>query len=199
MNNIKSVIISVITGTLGAILSMIGNLSLPLTLVVTLLMWGGGYMLSWKEPKLKSPVTDDLSVEEYLEYGKKAVSHLQYRARQIDDEQLSTKISNISFSIEKIIDSLNKNPDKFFKHRKIFSYYIPSTVSLIDRYDEIEDKELTSKNSKEFMNNVSNIINALEEAYKNMLNNIYEDDITDSSADIQVLNDILKMEGYKYE
>ena len=190
---------SVIAGSLGAIVSMICNLTFFQTLLVTLLMWGGGYILSLKEPKLKSPVTDDMSVEEYLNYGKEAVEHLQYRARQIDDIQLSNKISNISFSIESIIDSLNKNPDKFTRHRKIFSYYIPSTVSLLDRYDEIEDKRLTSKNSKEFMNNVVNVIDALDLAYKNMLNNIYEDDITDSSADIQVLNDILKMEGYKYE
>ena len=199
MNNINSIIMSVIAGTLGAIVSMICNLTFLQTIIVTLLMWAGGYVLSLKEQKLKSPTTDDMSDEEYLSYGEEAVKYLQHKARQIDNVELSNKVSNISFSIESIIDSLNKNPNKFIKHRKIFSYYIPSTISLIDRYDEIEDKELTSKNSKEFMGNVVNIINALDLAYKNMLNNIYEDDIMDSSADIQVLNDILKMEGYKYE
>ena len=198
-NNFKMFIVPIILGSLGAAISFILKLSPAATVTTSLLLWMSGIFLSYKEPKLKSPQTDDMTFEEYIAYSRKATKHLQRKAREIENQELSDKISNISFNIEKLSDTLEKNPEKFTKNRKVFSYYIPQTVNLIDKYDEIEDQKLTSKTSKEYMKNVENVITTLDVAYKNILNNVYEYDILDSSADIKVLNDLLKLEGVDSE
>lgn len=199
MANFKLFIIPIILGTLGAILSFLLKLPTSTTIMVSLLLWLSGIFLAYKQPKVKSPQTDDMTFEEYIEYSRKVTKYLQNKARQIENQELSNKISNISFEIEKIADALESKPEKFTKNRKVFSYYIPQTVSLIEKYDEIEDQGLNSKNITEYKKNVENIINVLENAYKNILDRIYESDVLDSSADIKVLNDLLKMEGIENE
>lgn len=199
MANFKLFLIPIILGTLGAISSFLLKLPTSTTIIVSLLLWLSGIFLAYKQPKVKSPQTDDMTFEEYIEYSRKVTKHLQNKARQIENQELSNKISNISFEIEKISDALESKPEKFTKNRKVFSYYIPQTVSLIEKYDEIEDQGLNSKNITEYKKNVENIINVLENAYKNILDRIYESDVLDSSADIKVLNDLLKMEGIENE
>ena len=199
MANFKLFLIPIILGTLGTISSFLLKLPTSTTIIVSLLLWLSGIFLAYKQPKIKSPQTDDMTFEEYIEYSRKVTKHLQSISRQIENQELSNKISNISFEIEKIADALESKPEKFTKNRKVFSYYIPQTVSLIEKYDEIEDQGLNSKNITEYKKNVENIINVLENAYKNILDRIYESDVLDSSADIKVLNDLLKMEGIEGE
>ena len=101
--------------------------------------------------------------------------------------------------IIKISDALKSKPEKFNEHKKIFTYYIPTTIKLIDKYDEIENQHLTSKDSMEYMKKVESMFSILNNAFQNMLNSIYSYDILDQSADLEVLNSFLKMEELRNE
>ena len=45
---------------------------------------------------------------------------------------------------------LEKNPEKVKKLKNFFDYYLPVTVKLVDRYDEIENQKINSEEEKNF-------------------------------------------------
>jgi len=184
------------------VLSFVLDAGLIISLISMIAGYIGAMILVTKEkPKIsvKDVRTDEFTFEEYMDYSSKVVSHLQEKSKLIEENELSYKILNISENIKKINEALKKSPDKFTKNRKIFSYYIPTTVNIIDRYDEIEDQNLTGEKVIEYKKKAKEIINMLDVAYGNMLNNIYEHDMLDTTADMEVLNSIIKMEGLQSE
>ena len=95
----------------------------------------------------------------------------------------------------KIIETIEKNPDKEKKLKNFFDYYLPVTVKLLDRYDEIENQRLNSKDSKKFNENTLKTIKEINSVFKQFLNSLYEDDMTDANVEIKVLNSMLKADG----
>ena len=73
---------------------------------------------------------------------------------------------------------------------------MPVTVKIVDRYDEIENQKLSSRENKEFMDKTNKMIMDINRAYQNMLNNLYESDIIDTDAEMKVFNAMLKSDGY---
>lgn len=184
------------------VLSFVFDAELIISLISMIAGYVGAMILVTKEkPKIsvKDVKTDEFTFEEYMDYSSKVVYHLQEKSNLIEENELSLGILNISENIKKINEALKKNPDKFTKNRKIFSYYIPTTVNIIDRYDEIEDQNLTGEKVREYKKKAKEIIHMLDIAYGNMLNNIYEHDMLDTTADMEVLNSIIKMEGLQSE
>ena len=70
------------------------------------------------------------------------------------------------------------------------------SIGIIEKYNEIEDKRLTSADSKKFMQSSENVIAALREGFKNVLNGLYESDIVNANAEIQTLETVMKMGGF---
>ena len=84
----------------------------------------------------------------------------------------------------------NKTTNKFL------DYYLPVCVNIIDRYDEIENQGLTSKDSKKFMSSSANMVKETSLAFKKILNNLYQNDIYNNEAEMKVYNQMLKSDGY---
>ena len=85
--------------------------------------------------------------------------------------------------------------DETKKLKNFFDYYLPVTVKLLDRYDEIENQRLNSKDSKKFNENTLKTIKEINSVFKKFLNILYEDDMTDTNVEIKVLNSMLKADG----
>ena len=80
---------------------------------------------------------------------------------------------------------------------KFLDYYLPICVKIVDRYDDIENQSLTSKDSKKFMEDSKRIISDTNKAFKKILNSLYQSDILNADAEMKVYNSILKSDGYE--
>ena len=87
----------------------------------------------------------------------------------------------------------NKTANKFM------DYYLPVCVKIVGRYDEIENQSLTSRDSKEFMQNGAKLLKATNKAFKKILNSLYQSDIVDADAEMKVFNSMLTADGYDEE
>lgn len=80
--------------------------------------------------------------------------------------------------------------------RNFFDYYLPVTMNILTRYDEIENQRLTSEDSKKFMNSAQNMISKINEAFKKQLSNLYQSDMIDVDAEMKVFETMLQSDGY---
>ncbi len=115
---------------------------------------------------------------------------------KIEDAELRQNIRDVSDTITKIIDTIENNPKKQQKMNNFFEYYLPVTLNILKRYDEIENQRLVSDDSKKFMNQTKDMMKKINNAFKNQLSNLYQSDIVDTDAEMKVFEGMLKVDGY---
>ena len=85
---------------------------------------------------------------------------------------------------------------KLKKTNNFFDYYLPVTVKLVDRYDEIENQKLSSAESKKFVESTNKMIGEINKAYKKILADLYKTDMVDMDAEMKVFDSLLKADGF---
>lgn len=148
----------------------------------------GDYKLTLKET--------NRSLYQMLEDAKKQNKHIIDMIPMIEDQSIQKELNEINDSITKIIDTISKDPKKVDQTDNFFDYYLPITVKLVDRYDEIENQKLSSAESKKFFASTDKMVKEINKAYKKILANLYKKELVDMDAEMKVFNSLLKADGY---
>ena len=117
----------------------------------------------------------------------------------ITDSNLKLRIKDIYTTTLKIIQTVEKKPEKFDKIENFFDYYLPITLNILNKYDEIENQRLTSEESKKFMKQAENMVSKIDEAFKKQLDNLYQSEMVDTDAEMKVFENMLRSDGFVSE
>lgn len=172
------------------------NLGLAPSLITSVAALGASSLIFKSDYDL-----DDLGIDnakEYLELlqeSEKNVTKLKQMKDKIQNTDIRGKIININKTTDKIIKVLHKKPDKISSASKFLNYYLPVTIKILKRYDEIEEQKLNSSSSRDFENKVNQMISNIEIAFDNQLNNLYNEEFIDTNAEIKVFEAMLKSDG----
>ena len=100
----------------------------------------------------------------------------------------------IKKDVRKMIDILDNIYIEIFNNThnlKLFrmygEIYLPTITKIINRYNNLADKNIKSTNAKELLNNIEISIKKLNVHLQNKYNSFFEDEIIDLDADIKVL------------
>ena len=115
---------------------------------------------------------------------------------KIDDTELVKNIKEINITVEKIIDTVENKPETYKKTQKFFGYYLPVTVNILNKYDEIENQSLSTEDGKKFMRDTKKMIEKINNAFKKQLSSLYQSDMIDTDAEMKVFDSMLKADGY---
>ena len=186
----------VVSGVIGGSFFAIPYLALSVPFLPSLAIGAAAFAAG--ELVLKTNVVEtlketNLDLYHKLQKARKQNQHILDSIPKVESEELRIELNEINDTTTKIIETIEKNPDKEKKLKNFFDYYLPVTVKLLDRYDEIENQRLNSKDSKKFNENTLKTIKEINSVYKKFLNILYEDDMTDTNVEIKVLNSILKL------
>lgn len=118
---------------------------------------------------------------------------------KIEDIELANIIKEISETATKIIDTIESKPEKLKKNYNFFNYYLPVTVNILNKYDEIENQRLTTEESKRFMESTKEMVTKINDAFKKQLSNLYQSDMIDTDAEMKVFDSMLKADGYNFD
>lgn len=168
---------------------------LPSALIGTGAFIAGELLLSSDEEK-QLPAE---SVKKTLDKAKNESKDIYNMRNKIEDEDLKKYLISISTSANKIISTIEKEPKKIRKIANFFDYYLPVTLSIIKRYDEIENQNLSSKDMKEFISSTKLMLKSADEAFNKILERLYQNDMINIDADMKVFNSMLKADGYDDE
>lgn len=115
---------------------------------------------------------------------------------KVDSLELRKNIREIGETVSKMIKTIEKKPEKFKKMSNFFDYYLPVTLSILRKYDEIENQNLSSEDGKKFMAQTESMVAKINNAFKNQLSNLYQTDMVDTDAEMKVFETMLKADGY---
>ena len=115
---------------------------------------------------------------------------------KIEDRELQKDIREINETVTKIISTVEEKPEKYKKMNNFFNYYLPVTLTILKKYDEIENQNLVTQEGRKFMTQAKSMIGKINSAFKNQLSNLYQSDMVDTDAEMKVFETMLKADGY---
>ncbi|MFU2364075.1 MAG: 5-bromo-4-chloroindolyl phosphate hydrolysis family protein, partial [Clostridiales bacterium] len=130
--------------------------------------------------KTEKTKQEKLNVYEALNEAKNTNTKIQKMVSQVEDPELSNNISEIHTTVSKIIETVEKKPDKYKKMNNFFGYYLPVTINILTKYDEIENQKLNTEDSKKIMESTQKMVKKINEAFKKQLSNLYQSDMIDT-------------------
>ena len=189
---------TIVSSVVGASFFAVGYLGLMVPLAPALALGA----LSFAASELiisgsnKKEEKAELTFKERIMIAKEQVNYLKDTVPKIEDEEVQKDLKEITISSSKILARIEENELQNKTANKFLDYYLPVCVKIIGRYDEIEDQNLTSRDSKEFIQNSGKILDATNKAFKKILNSLYQNDIVDADVEMKVFNSMLKSDGY---
>ena len=141
-------------------------------------------------------IINNRNLSEVLEKAKKENKHIASMIPFMNNSTIKEELKEIHDSITKIINTVSKKPEKIEHINNFFDYYLPVTVKIVNRIDEIENQNLNSKESKKFLESSEKMITEINKAFKKILSKLYQSDIVDSDAEMKVFNAMLRSDGF---
>lgn len=145
---------------------------------------------SQKPPRQVAP-----EVAKLVAAGDAYVAQISAAKVDIDDPAISSKVDVIISIVERIYDYVGTHPETADDISMLNTYYLPTTVKLLDAYDKLEEQPVQGANITSSRQEISRTLDMLTEAYENLLDGLFRDMAWDVSADASVLQDVLKQQG----
>ena len=165
------------------------------SLAISAAAYGAGTLIFKDRNKLDLSI-DKKNLYDILKEAKEETLQISNISKQIEDKEVVENIEQICDISNKIIDTLSKNPNKLGQARNFLNYYLPVTIKILTRYDEIENQRLNTTESKEFMESVKKMTEKIKNAFNEQLNNMYQTEMIDTDAEIKVFETMLKSDGF---
>ena len=113
---------------------------------------------------------------------------------QIDDIEISRKISRIEDLTKKIFDEVVEDNQTRSSVRRFLNYYLPTTIKLLKAYEDMEEQDTAGENIVSTMRKINEMLSTIGVAFEKQLDKMFADDALDISTDITVFESILKQE-----
>ena len=73
-----------------------------------------------------------------MEAGRAYIEKIERSNDAIPGEEISNKISHMQTIVERIFERVKEHPDCADELRRFMDYYLPTTVKLLDAYEELD-------------------------------------------------------------
>ena len=186
---------AILGGTFFAVPYLALGVQLVPSLAISAAAYGAGTLI-FKDRNKIDYSTKNTNLYEILKNAKAQTAQIDNISKQLEDRELVTNVQDICNTSNKIIDTLSKNPGKLAQVNNFINYYLPVTIKILQRYDEIENQRLNSEESQKFMKSVRDMIVQIKEAFREQLNNMYQAEIIDTDAELKVFEEMLKSDGF---
>lgn len=189
----------VISAVVGGALFAVPYVGLAIGVIPSLAMGITGFVaselvLSGVTPKETLKNTDRNSYKKVLT-AKKQNEEISKLIPKVETEKTKQNLTEIHNTVNKIISTVEKKPKKINQLDNFFDYYLPVLIKIVKRYDEVENQSLKSEDGTSFIKKADKMISDTNNAFQKILSSLYEKDIMDVGADIEVYNLMLKADG----
>lgn len=134
-------------------------------------------------------------VREVVEAGEEYIRKIRKCNDAIPGEEISAKISRMEMLVDRIFDRVEQNPECVSDMHRMMNYYLPTTVKLLEAYEELDAQPVQGENILSSKREIEKTLDTLNVAFEKLLDDLFQDTAWDVSSDISVLHTMLAQEG----
>ena len=143
----------------------------------------------------KPESTGNPEIDALIAERDKAVSEMKRLNANIPDETISRQIDHLEETTRKIIAQVVAEPGKLSQIRKFMSYYLPTTLKLLNAYDRMDSTGVSGANIDGTKGKIEEMLDTIVVAFDKQLDSLFADEALDISTDITVMEQLLAREG----
>ena len=113
----------------------------------------------------------------------------------IDNPKLNQQIDRIGAITAKVFEYQRSHPQKSVQLHSFLSYYLPTTLKILRAYAQLEDQEVEGENITAAMERIENMMDKVVEGFEKQLDQLFQGDALDITADVEVLERMLAKDG----
>ena len=125
-------------------------------------------------------------VQKIIDQGDAFIRKIHECNEAIPGEEISAKINRVE-----------ENPQSVSDIRKLMEYYLPTTIKLLEAYEQLDRQPVDGENIQTAKREIEATLDTLNTAFEKLLDDLFQDTMWDVSSDISVLNTMLAQEGLK--
>ena len=134
-------------------------------------------------------------VQKIIQAGDEYVRKIREANDAIPGEEISAKMSRMEMLVDRIFDRVEEHPESVADIRKLMEYYLPTTIKLLDAYEDLDAQPVQGENIITAKKEIEKTIDTLNTAFEKLLDDLFQDTAWDLSSDISVLQTMLAQEG----
>lgn len=139
--------------------------------------------------------TGDKEIDALLDEEEKAIGEMRRLDKAIRDEKVSAQIVHLEDVTSKIVDCIVEKPKKRNQVKKFFSYYLPTTLKLLNSYDRMDELGISGTNIDGTKGSIETLLDTALAAFDKELDSLYGDEAIDVTSDIKVMESMLAQDG----
>ncbi|MER1992692.1 MAG: 5-bromo-4-chloroindolyl phosphate hydrolysis family protein [Eubacteriales bacterium] len=149
-----------------------------------------------REDASKIPLTGDKIADQVITTGQEMLATIRKENAAIPDQELSDQMDNLSIKCEQIFRTVSEAPSKAPQVRKFMNYYLPTTLKMLANYRTMQQRGVSYGEMKEARDTTVHGMNLILTACQKQIDNLHRENMLDISTDIDVLEQMLKRDGY---
>lgn len=141
----------------------------------------------------KTQLSED--VQKVIEEGNRYIEEIRRSNDAIPGVEISNKMYHLENVIRRIFQRIEKHPELINDLHKFMDYYLPTTMKLLNAYEELDKQDMQGENIKTAKSEIENTLDTINVAFENLLDSFYKETAWDVSSDISVLKTMFAQEG----
>ena len=142
------------------------------------------------------PLTGDKIADQVITTGQDMIATIKKENAAIPDQELTEQMNNLSIKCEQIFRTVSESPSKAPQVRKFMNYYLPTTLKMLANYRTMQQRGVSYGEMKEARETTVHGMNLILTACQKQIDNLHRDNMLDISTDIDVLEQMLKRDGF---
>lgn len=143
----------------------------------------------------KMQTTGNPELDAVIKQGKESVKRLQEINDEIPDFKISAQLKQIEILTASVVEQVEKKEDKLKQVRQFMNYYLPTTIKLLEQYVQMQNVGMKGENITTAMSKIEEMLDKVIVAFQKQLDSLFERDVVDITADIQVMEQMMAAEG----
>ena len=113
---------------------------------------------------------------------------------RIPDEAMTEKITELEQITRDIFRAVEQEPEKRGKIDRFMSYFLPTTLKLLESYANMEKNSVGGKNINQSMQSIEVAMDTIVEGFRHQLDELYRTDAVSIETEVDVLTKMINRE-----
>lgn len=150
--------------------------------------------LESSQESLPEPQKED-NAKEMIAEGKAYIVQLEAIRAEIEDPQMKQDLVQLEKVTYNIFSYISKNPEKLNKIRRFMQYYLPTTVKLVQSYEELEEQPVAGTNIQTSKAKIQESMKTINTAFERLLDELFQKDALDIHSDLIAMETMMARDG----
>ena len=147
------------------------------------------------EEAMKSASFEQKEIYRIKKEGQEYLKQLADIKVKIRSSEVVAKIAHMEVLAARIFVCASEHPESISRTDKLFKYYFPSVMKLLNVYGDMERQPIQGENIQKSRKEIEESLDTINQALEKLFDEMFQDVAMDISSDIQVLEVMLKQDG----